>query len=213
MLIATSPVALQKLIDVCMDYFTTHNLLINLEKTRCMTMFPASLKNLNVPGFFVNGSSLTTVTQKCYLGYIITNTDEDDFAIQKERRAVYSRGNMLFRKFKNCSIDVKKQLFTSYCSSFYCCSLWSNYKNATLKALHVAHNNIFRLLFHLPRRCSVSAYFVEYRLPNFSVIRKKLIYSLYRRVLDSCNSLISTIVNCNHFVSSRIIQEWSNVLF
>ena len=43
--------------------------------------------------------------KKVYLGYIISSNDRDYFAIQKECRAVYARGNMLLRKFKICSTE------------------------------------------------------------------------------------------------------------
>ena len=149
-LIATSPVALQQLIDVCIEYFDLHNMCINVDKTRCMAILPRSLKDIHVPSFFVHGSRLNIVSSKEYLGYIISNDDRDDLVILKECRAVYARGNMLLRKFKSCSVDVKKQLFITYCSSFYCCSLWSKFKKKSLQELQVAYNNIFRLMMKLP---------------------------------------------------------------
>ena len=41
------------------------------------------------------------------------------------------------QKFKICSTEVTKQLFTSYCSSFYC-ALWSNFNKTSLQDLQAA---------------------------------------------------------------------------
>ena len=120
---------------------------------------------------------------------------------------------MLYRKFKGCSEDIKIQLFSSYCFSFYCSSLWSRYKRATITAIKVAYNNIFRLLFHIPRRVSISAYYVAYGLPCFRNVRRKLIHSIYLLVLSSQNELVSAIANSCFFKSSSIFKEWVRVLF
>ena len=125
-------------------------MLISVDETRCMAILPRSVKDIHVPLFYVNGSRLTIVSKKVYLGYIISSNDKDDFAVQKECRTIYARGNMLLEKFKICSAEVKKQLFISYCSSFYCCALWSNFNNLTsitsLQDLQVAYNNTFKII-------------------------------------------------------------------
>ena len=53
---------------------------------------------------------------------------------------------MIIRNFTQCSDAVKCQLFQSFCTSFYCASLWSSDNIATLRRLKVAWNGIFRSL-------------------------------------------------------------------
>ena len=166
-----------------------------------------------MPSIYVGLRVISAVKEEKYLGVIVCGNRKDDKAIQKETRALYYRGNMLYRNFKGCSDDIKIQLFSSHCFSFYCSSLWSIYKRSTIKAIEVAYNNIFRLLFHIPRRVSISAHYVAYGLPCFKNVRRKLIYSIYSRVLSSENELVSTIVNSCFFLSSSIFNEWVNVLF
>ena len=137
---------------------------------------------------FVNETRHTLVSSKEHLGYIISNSDRDDLAIQKECIPVYARGNMLLRKFKSCSADVKKQLFISCCSSSYCCALWSNFKKTSLQELQVAYNNILKLLMKLPYQCRVSPHFMVLGLKHFSVIKRKTIYSLYQHLLLRSNT-------------------------
>ena len=117
--------------------------------------------------------------------------------ICKETRALYARGNMLLSKFGHCTVDVKNNLFMTYCSSLYCCALWSAYDYATLRSIHVAHNDVLRFMFHLPWYRRVSNIFVSLNIPNFSVLRRKLVYSMYKRVLASSNSLVRTLLDSN----------------
>ena len=93
---------------------------------------------------FVNGSVLRNVEQEMYLGFIMTSRNDESDTISKETRALYARGNMLLSKFRHCTQDVKKNLFMTYCSSLYCCSIWSAYDNSTLRSIHVAHNDVLK---------------------------------------------------------------------
>ena len=81
-----------------------------------MSILPKTLKDRHVPSFFIGlyGNVLSCVTKECYLGVFMISSDDDDEAIQKEIRALYARGNMLIRNFRQCTDDVKKQLFMSF---------------------------------------------------------------------------------------------------
>ena len=74
--------------------------------------------------------------------------DAEDIA--KQMRTLYIRFNKLLRMFSYCTIDVKMELFRSYCSPLYCCSLWSDYRKASYKKLTVAFNNVHRRMLNLP---------------------------------------------------------------
>ena len=60
------------------------------------------------------------------------------------------------------------------------------------------------------RECNI---FVSLNIPNFSVLRRKLVYSMYKRVLASSNSLVRTLLDSNFFVTSRIFKQWMQILF
>ena len=47
-LLATSPVALQKLVDICVDYFSSHNLSISVKKTKFLAILPPPLQDIHV---------------------------------------------------------------------------------------------------------------------------------------------------------------------
>ena len=147
-----------------------------------MSVLPKELKDIHVPNFYLHNSAILAVSSERYLGVFLNSKQSDDESIQKEMRSMYSRGNVLLKKFRNCSDDVKTQLFKSYCSSFYCSSLWTSYKLSSLKALSVAYNNIFRHMFGFSRRESVSQCFAIKNISSFIVVRRKLMCSMYKKV-------------------------------
>ena len=164
--------------------------------------------------FYLNGVAIKTTSKESYLEVDITDDFKDDSTIEfeKQTRGTYARGNMLNSRFGNCTEEVKKQLFVAYCESFYCAALWNNYTDSVLTQLHVAHNNIFRLLFRLPTRGTTYNFLVR-NIPNLLVKRRKLVYSLYRHTKNSENELIQTIVQSNFFMSTEMFKKWKLILF
>ena len=105
---------------------------------------------------------------KCkYLGHIINNNLTDDDDIARQKRCFYAHANVLARKFRFCSSGIKNVLFHSYCGTMYTSSLWCKFKKQSLKSVNVAYNNSFRILHHLPSRCSASFMFVSNHIKSF----------------------------------------------
>ena len=129
------------------------------------------------------------------------------------QRGLFSRGNTILRKFKNCTTDVKLKLFFAYCNNFYCSALWNNFKMSTIKHIHIGHNRIFKALLNIHGRCSISNLFVTHGVPNFTIIRRKLIYSLYKRIFSSQNSIVKSIRTTSHLVSCNLYSTWCVNLF
>ena len=105
----------------------------------------------------------------------------------------FKRNVELFMQEGTCFLEnlrsVQLRLRNS-CSPFYCCVLWCHFHKTSLQDLQVAYNNVFRLLKNLPYRCRVSPHFNALGMNHFSVIRRKLVHSLYQRTLHSSNTLI-----------------------
>ena len=149
----------------------------------------------------------------CYLGVLISDDCKHDNAIDKERKLLYARGNKLIRLFSHCSKDVKIKLFRTYCTSFYCASLWSNFSSNSFKRIKVAHNTIFKVLMKADGYSSASRLFVEYNVPNTDVITRKLSCSLYNRILHSDNNMVKVIVDSLYFNTSLLYKHWLEQLF
>ena len=76
-------------------------------------------------------------------------------------RTLYIRSNKLLCTFYHCSIDVKLELFRSFCTPFYGCYLWTAYEKSTFDKLRVAFNNVYSRVLSLPWRSSASAMYVN----------------------------------------------------
>ena len=118
---------------------------------------------------------------------------------------------MLVRYFRKCSPGVKCQRFKSYCTSLYCCSLWTQYKKTVISAIEVACKNA--ALMNV-KRGNTTAEMVNYNAPTFkSLLRNHLIYGSKDRLYDSDNMIIRTIVTSLYFIQSKTVERWNNSLF
>ena len=134
------------------------------------------------------------------------------WSLRHQCRSTYSRGNIIIRHFSKCNVDVKCQLFRSFCTSFYCSSLWSSYNIRTLQHLKVAYNRIFRILMGLQHRTSMSENFIKRSLDPFKVIVRKLTCSFRSRILHSDNLLLKTIVDSLYFTFSKLTRKWNTAV-
>ncbi|XP_013177643.1 PREDICTED: uncharacterized protein LOC106125109 [Papilio xuthus] len=127
-----------------------------------MIFCPDRKRYKNVPNILLCGTSLKKVDKFKYLGHWITEDMKDNLDIERERRSLSVRCNMLARRFAKCTEHVKLTLFKAYCQSFYTCSLWVDYTQRTYRDLRVQYNNAFRMLMGLPRYCSASGMFADF---------------------------------------------------
>ena len=140
------------------------------------------MNNVDVPSFKINGETIQEVDNVKYLGHFISKTLHDDIGILRQCRQLYARGNILLRKFYMCSTEVKLTLIRTFCSPMYTAQLWWNYTVASIHNLHVAYNNVFRLLLNQPKYCSASTMFVEYLVPDSKAVIRNLVYKFMRRL-------------------------------
>ena len=208
-LIAPSIRAMQTLLNSCDSFAHDHNVIYSTKKTVCMFIRPKCFKSSFVPCLRLSGSVLKCVSSHKYLGVYISNELKDDASIRHQCRNMYGRGSMIIRHFTQCSDAVKCQLFQSFCTSFYCASLWSSYNIETLKRLKVAYNRIFRTLMGLQQRARMSENLIRRGLDPFKVVMRKLVCSFRTRIIQSNNVLLETIVGSMHFMHSKLTRKWN----
>ena len=193
-IISSSVNGLQKLLNEVYAYCSEHDIIINVNKTKCVYFCdsrPVKIKHGRVK---IGDVSVDVVENFKYLGHILHHTMDDTSDIMAQLRQFYGRGNTIVRKFGGCSNDVKRILFNSYCGSFYCSSLWTAYNDYTMNRLKVAYNNVFRKLHKLPFNCSASEMFVNNRVKTFLHLRRNAMSSLTDRLLDSKNTILQACV-------------------
>ena len=88
-----------------------------------MLVLPKTFELVSKPNIYLGESVLSYVERFKYLGHILTASFTDDEDIHRENRNLAMRDNLLIRKFKLCSEEVKCHLFGTYCGQFYMCSL------------------------------------------------------------------------------------------
>lgn len=192
-LLSPSIRALKQLLQLCEGYAGAQGLRYNAKKSELL-MFKAGTKCYSkVPQVTVANTPLKRVTRVKYLGHWVTDDLKDDLDIERERRALAVRSNMLIRRFGKCTKNVKISLFRAYCQTFYTCNLWIKYTRRAYSALRVQYNNAFRMLMGLPRFCSASWMFAEASVDGFHAIIRKRSASILHRMRDSSHSILSAL--------------------
>ena len=213
-LIAPSATALQQLLNICQDFVKENDLELNPSKSKYMVFKTDIIKGLQCPDVYINETLITRVANVKYLGVHICDDLSDDMAIANCVQGTYTRGNIIKRNFSCCTQDVKLKLFQSYCSSFYCCSLWHHFKKESYRKLKVSYNNVFRIVCGgLSRKDSISRFFVSLNIPHCDVLRRKLVLGMYKRVMSSSNHLIYTLIDSTFFVNSSLFKSWRSILY
>ncbi|XP_061729162.1 uncharacterized protein LOC133534089 [Cydia pomonella] len=209
-LLGPSVSSIKKLITICEGYAEQHGLRYNATKSEIL-IFKARKYNLDstMPRIMLGGVPLKVVESFKYLGHVLTGDMKDDMDLERERRAMAIRGNMVARRFARCNKQVKLTLFKAYCQTFYTCSLWATFTQRAYNTLRVQYNNVLRMLLKLPRYCSASGMFAEARTDDFYAIRRKRIASLLTRVRGSSNSLLRTLAER---LDCHLTSYWVDVL-
>jgi hypothetical protein len=195
-LLSASVCGLRRLTAICENYAGRHGLKYNMTKSQYMVFEALGGRRPQiVPLVRLNGVSLDRVENFKYLGHIITTDLRDNTDMERERRALSRRVNMLARRFARCSVGVKITLFRAYCTSLYACALWASFSQRSLNALRVQFNNAFRAVLGLPRFCSASGMFTSARTDCFYATWRKRCASLVSRVRASPNTILAMIAN------------------
>ena len=131
-LLAPSALGLQKLLDVCYNFSQCNDIVFNSLKSVYM-VFRTKIYKLFCPIVSLHLDRLNRISEIKYLGYIhvLSEDQSDDGDIAKQMITLYIRSNKLLQMFSYCTINVKMELFRSYCPSLYCCSMWSDYRKAS----------------------------------------------------------------------------------
>ncbi|KAJ8713277.1 hypothetical protein PYW07_013647 [Mythimna separata] len=192
-LLAPSVGALRKLLNECESYAATHGLIYNTNKTEFMVFRSGTRCPTTVPPLIIKGHPINRVYKFKYLGHLVTDDLKDDMDLERERRALSVRANMLARRFSRCTDAIKITLFKAYCTALYSGALWFTYTQKAYNALRIQYNNAFRVLLRLPRFCSASTMFADARTDGFDALWRKKSASLLRRLRGSPNTILQSI--------------------
>lgn len=196
--------AMRKLLAICETYIHSHELMYNAKKSSLL-IFRANTGPAVIPSISLGGVTLNICSEMKYLGHIITDDLNDKNDIERQRRALSVRANMLARRFNKCSPPVKKQLFQTYCMSLYTSELWTRYSQNVMNTLRVQYNHAYRALFGLPWRCSASQMFTEGRVHGFAALMRHRVAGTRQRYWKSENVLVQAVAQWH---SAPLHRTW-----
>jgi hypothetical protein len=182
---------LQFLIDLL---FNNARVTFNTRKTVCMIFNPYRSRKIVCtifPNLRVGTSQLEFVTRFKYLGHIIDNILNGDADIVREIGSLFTRCNILIRRFSRCSLAVKLRLFRSYCICFYDSALWVHYSSQSLAKLLSCCNKYIKNFFGFAKYSSVLHMLRYLGLPSFNTVLINQRASLNLRISSTASWNIS----------------------
>ena len=212
-ILAPSALSLNMMLEICGEYANENLVEFNTRKSVVLLINPHKPVVVTKPNIYLNIQSLSYVDKFKYLGHFISEGFTDDEDIDRERRNLAKRGNVLIRKFMYCSDEIKCLLFRSFCYQLYTCALWSKYKKASLNRLNVCYNQIMRRLISLPTWHSASAMFATLGVRSFQETQRFLSFSLKSWIEGSLNLILCNLNNSDAAVVSRTRMHWNHLLY
>ena len=212
-LIAPTARALNDMLKICDKFADNHDVIFSTSKSVAMFLSSKRSKTASeLPNIYLSNQKLDYVSNFRYLGHYITTDFRDDTDIQRELKSLYTRGNIIVRKFGFLTTDVKCTLFKSFCYPLYTSSLWSRFNQYCLNKLKVAYNNIMRKLVGLAPWDSASRMFGTLGVRSFYETIRIASYSLMNRISRCPSEVIVLLNNCDASTYSRIRARWNCVL-
>ena len=144
--------------------------------------------------FQLDGRDLNYVTEFKYLGHLITNDECDDKDILREVRAMFTRTNILTRRFSLCSLPVKIVLFRTFCICFYGMELWRCFTVCATNRLRSSYIRCMKLFFKYPKYCSVTSMLLELGLPSFDILVHNSRVRFEKQLQTCQNSIIAQLL-------------------
>ena len=191
--LAPSWSALQKLLSALEQHITSIDMVCNSNKSVCMIFEPrdrTKVMNVEFPQFMLAGCVLQYAQVFKYLGHIISDTLADDDDLHREIRNLFTRTNILARRFAKCSVDVKIALFKAYCVCLYDAGLWLKFRMSSLNKLSSCYNKCLKLFFGYKRRDSVTQILFTLGLPSFNTIVHNSKAVIRLSWSNSCNTIV-----------------------
>ena len=197
-LMAPSWRALQSLINLLSCCALQISMSCNSAKTVCMIFNPKRKKMIidsDFPCFTLDGIALHFVSEFKYLGHIINNEFSDDDDIKREVRNLFTRTNILIRRYSKCSLAVKLNLFKAYCMCQYDIGIWIYYSNSVFNKLRSCYNKCIKMFFGYNRRYSVTLMLSELNLPSFDNLYMSCVHRFYANCSACNNTLLSNLIS------------------
>ena len=204
---------LQVLLSACEKYINSVRLTLNTNKTKCIMFSRTRQYRPPSTPIKINGTNLEFVSKYKYLGYTLHHDNSDKQHTESLYRGLCVRANAIYRNFKNCTPEVKRLLFMSFFTPFYCIAILMRLNVSDFNRLRVCYNNSIRKMFNLARQISISNTCVQLGIPTFGELRRKAVGSLMRRVRNSSNAIVRSFSDFNYLQTTELYSMWRQILY
>lgn len=197
-LLAPSWFGLQSLLNVLESSAHEIFMSFNTKKTVCMVFNPSKRHKVicnTFPVFSLAGCNLLFVENFKYLGHVIDNCLNDDSDIMREVKNLFVRTNLLCRRFRRCSLQVKLVLFRSFCICFYDTALWSNFSAAALLKFKSCYHKCLKYFFGYLKYSSVTNMLLDLGLPSFNTLIHNQKVGFHSSLNNCDNLLVSCLIS------------------
>ncbi len=143
------------LLDICASFAEEYDVIFNSSKSKLLVYgcgkFPAN-------GLQFSGGIISQVANDNHLGNAI-GVDSDTAAIDRSITELYSKTNMIMSHFSHCNVDVRYELFKTFCMPLYGCALWK-YTGIDIKRFYTAWRKCVRRILGVPytTHCNLLSY-------------------------------------------------------
>jgi len=192
-LLAPSWRALQLLLDKLHSIASHLDMICNSSKTVCTVVNPKRRCNMvayQFPNFMVNNVILKYVNEFKYLCHVVSNSQLDDADINRERKNLFYRCNMLTRRLSKCSVAVKPQ-----CLKLFACAFMISVYGVILRLEHLPSFSLpcemCQNIFRYSKFYSDTMMLSELALPRFEEIAEKYRCDFRQQMSRSNNGLVS----------------------
>jgi len=199
-LVAPSWRGLPHLLRILVNESASIDMTCNTKKD-CFMVFQPKRRDRIIAAAFpllkINENDIQYVYEFRYLGHIINNRLTDDDDINREIN-MFTRTNVLLRRFSKCSVFVKITLFKSYCMSFYDSALWRSYLKGSFQKLRSCYNKCLKMFFGYSRSFSLTQVLLDLRVSSFDTIIVNNSVRFKQRWLSCDNKITQHLVTLNN---------------
>ena len=214
-LLAPTPYAMRKMIQICNDYASEHDVVFNANKSKCILFVPQGKRMPEPdlrPKFFVNNTVIEYVESWPHLGNILSQNQNDSACIVLRRDQLIGQLNEVLCTFGKLGYAVKIDLIYRYCSSFYGSVLW-NLGHAEIERLCAAWRTALRRIFRLPYNSHSNLLFALCsKIPVFDELCKRVM-NFHFTCLKSTNSAVRFICHHSMFDAPARSPHGRNLLY
>jgi hypothetical protein len=203
-IIAPTPLAMRKMLDICDRYANEYSIKFNANKSKCLYFPSASCSHQadsnQLPLFTIAGDYIEYVDSWPHLGHILNTDFSDDPDIIHRHNATVRQINDVLCYFGKLDPVVKLRLLYSFCSSFYGCELWDLRRNK-INMLCVSWRRALKNVWKLPMTTHSN---IIYGLSGKPPIEVEFMFRCLKfnfQCMNSENHVVRNVVRQSVFVS------------